>query len=520
MQVDTWGNTISCQYRCVTGGLELVPANQGKQKGLLKQVCSQCNMNKALQKKTSAEHRNYRSPEDASKTHFERSSPTLASESDSELFGLALILGKTLNSDTNRSHQLSDEMHYEDERNIEEIPISPVKEQDHILCKCFSGINRRLLIYKMFYFFFFSAVGALFPYLAVFYKQLWLSAHETGILMGIRPLIQLFGTPMWGAIADTYNKSKFIFMVSLSAWLVSNYSLSLVSPVIQLSLCRDNATIGIVEEILEILKNKTPPAKTSTGTTRHKRKAPTVVDTGKGNSEHWFEIVGQVNKSNPTRNTILRKSKSRSRVELSHLFANLSHNLVNGSKYNVKFSAKVDATMVPAFNRSRIVQNIRIFPNVKQRTRRRTDKTYGFSTPIAPFLSSQSDQHINRSKQVSGGKSRRFKVNNRAFVSDSALLGFLNSSQSGKVDIKGLANQVNREKIERVFDWLNMAGEYPWPLDTIADYESTQTSYDWQSQHDTHLFTILFFITAVGTLIAAPAITLADTATLQNLGEF
>ena len=504
----------------MTGGLELVPANQGKQKGLLKQVCSQCNMNKALQKTTSAEHRNYRSPEDASKTHFERSSPTLASESDSELFGLALILGKTLNSDTNRSHQLSDEMHYEDERNIEEIPISPVKEQDHILCKCFSGINRRLLIYKMFYFFFFSAVGALFPYLAVFYKQLWLSAHETGILMGIRPLIQLFGTPMWGAIADTYNKSKFIFMVSLSAWLVSNYSLSLVSPVIQLSLCRDNATIGIVEEILEILKNKTPPAKTSTGTTRHKQKAPTVVDTGKGNSEHWFEIVGQVNKSNPTRNTILRKSKSRSRVELSHLFANLSHNLVNGSKYNVKFSAKVDATMVPAFNRSRIVQNIRIFPNVKQRTRRRTDKTYGFSTPIAPFLSSQSDQNINRSKQVSGGKSRRFKVNNRAFVSDSALLGFLNSSRSGKVDIKGLANQVNREKIERVFDWLNMAGEYPWPLDTIADYESTQTSYDWQSQHDTHLFTILFFITAVGTLIAAPAITLADTATLQNLGEF
>ena len=65
-----------------------------------------------------------------------------------------------------------------------------------------------------------------------------------------------------------------------------------------------------------------------------------------------------------------------------------------------------------------------------------------------------------------------------------------------------------------------MAGEYPWPLDTVADYESTQEAHEWLNPHDHDLFTILFVITATGTLIAAPAITLADTATLQKLGEY
>ena len=88
------------------------------------------------------------------------------------------------------------------------------------------------------------------------------------------------------------------------------------------------------------------------------------------------------------------------------------------------------------------------------------------------------------------------------------------------IKIDELSSQIKRERIEKLFDFLNMVGEYPWPLDTVANYDSTQASYDWKKPTDEHLFMILFVITATGELIAAPATTLADTATLQNLGKF
>ncbi|PFX26861.1 Major facilitator superfamily domain-containing protein 6 [Stylophora pistillata] len=81
---------------------------------------------------------------------------------------------------------------------------------------------------KAFYTSFYVAIGALFPYLPVYFKQLRLSSHQNGILIGIRPLIQFCVTPLWGACADRFCKSKGIFLMSVLGWLVSNFLLSLV----------------------------------------------------------------------------------------------------------------------------------------------------------------------------------------------------------------------------------------------------------------------------------------------------
>lgn len=89
-------------------------------------------------------------------------------------------------------------------------------------------LERHLIIYKAFYFLFYGAVGALFPYLAVFYKQLYLSAQQVGFLIGVRPFIQMGTAPLWGAIADTYNVKKTILLMSIAAWLGTNYSISFV----------------------------------------------------------------------------------------------------------------------------------------------------------------------------------------------------------------------------------------------------------------------------------------------------
>ena len=127
-------------------------------------------------------------------------------------------------SDENDTTNLSKIYHYETSEDHEDGADNDHREN------CCPEINKELIVYKLFYFIFFGAVGALFPYLAVFYKQLWLSPHQVGILIGLRPFIQMCASPLWGVLADTYNVSKWIMLMSIGAWLASNYSISLVKP--------------------------------------------------------------------------------------------------------------------------------------------------------------------------------------------------------------------------------------------------------------------------------------------------
>lgn len=89
-------------------------------------------------------------------------------------------------------------------------------------------IDQRVLVPKGFYTFFYTAIGALFPYLPVYFKQLHLTPHETGVLIGVRPLIQFLATPLWGAVADRFCKGKAILLMSVMGWLVSNGMLAMV----------------------------------------------------------------------------------------------------------------------------------------------------------------------------------------------------------------------------------------------------------------------------------------------------
>ena len=93
---------------------------------------------------------------------------------------------------------------------------------------CCPGVNRRLLIPKAFYFFFFSAWGSLLPYLALYFKQLMLSPSEVGVLMGLKPFVNFLVIPIWGAIVDKCQKSKVVMIVSIIALITSTFTLSLV----------------------------------------------------------------------------------------------------------------------------------------------------------------------------------------------------------------------------------------------------------------------------------------------------
>lgn len=95
------------------------------------------------------------------------------------------------------------------------------------ILKC---VNRDLLVSKVFYFFFYSAFGSLFPLMGVYFKQLGMNPSQVGILTGVRPFIEIFSAPFWNSLAERFQKSKALLLFSLLSWIVFTYSLAHIRP--------------------------------------------------------------------------------------------------------------------------------------------------------------------------------------------------------------------------------------------------------------------------------------------------
>ena len=93
-----------------------------------------------------------------------------------------------------------------------------------------SHIDPDLLLCKTFYFLFYGAYGSLYPLLAVYFKQLGLNASQSGLLIGIRPFIEFCAAPLWGGLADSWRKGKFLLLFSLFAWLVFTEAMAFIRP--------------------------------------------------------------------------------------------------------------------------------------------------------------------------------------------------------------------------------------------------------------------------------------------------
>lgn len=93
-------------------------------------------------------------------------------------------------------------------------------------------INRTLLVSKVFYFFYFAAIGSLTPYMALYYKHsLLLPAHLVGIILSLKPFCLFVSAPVVGTIVDKYNKVKTVLFVALATYIVSSLLLTIVPPV-------------------------------------------------------------------------------------------------------------------------------------------------------------------------------------------------------------------------------------------------------------------------------------------------
>ncbi|XP_028837433.1 major facilitator superfamily domain-containing protein 6-A-like isoform X2 [Denticeps clupeoides] len=108
-------------------------------------------------------------------------------------------------------------------------------------------INQRLLISKIFYFFFYAAYGSLQPLLSVYYKQLGMMASQSGLLVGIRYFIEFCSAPFWGLVADRFKKGKAVLLFSVLCWLTFNCGIVFVQPA-EMTCVLNNPAVGPTNE--------------------------------------------------------------------------------------------------------------------------------------------------------------------------------------------------------------------------------------------------------------------------------
>lgn len=79
-----------------------------------------------------------------------------------------------------------------------------------------------------YYYFFYGALGSLFPFLNLYYRAVGMDPWQIGILGGIRPLIALLCAPMWSFVSNKYKIRKIILVASLVSWIAFTIPLMFV----------------------------------------------------------------------------------------------------------------------------------------------------------------------------------------------------------------------------------------------------------------------------------------------------
>lgn len=88
--------------------------------------------------------------------------------------------------------------------------------------------NKRLLTFKLFYCLYFAGFSSIFPLITVYFKQLGMNAFQAGILVGIRPLVEMFSAPFWSSFPEKHH--KIMLLGSLGSFILFTISTAFIRP--------------------------------------------------------------------------------------------------------------------------------------------------------------------------------------------------------------------------------------------------------------------------------------------------
>lgn len=89
-----------------------------------------------------------------------------------------------------------------------------------------SNIQRGLHVSKLYYFFFFGAIGSIVPFFNVYLEQIGMTGTQIGLIGSLAPLIALTSNPLWGSIADRWQIHRQLLAgLALASGLISLFFL-------------------------------------------------------------------------------------------------------------------------------------------------------------------------------------------------------------------------------------------------------------------------------------------------------
>lgn len=91
-------------------------------------------------------------------------------------------------------------------------------------------VKRSVYTASAFYFFYYGGKSCLFPFMSLFFKQMGLSASQTGLVFGLKSLLWYCASPVWMAVALRVRKTKTILCYSIFIVIGSNLALTLLPP--------------------------------------------------------------------------------------------------------------------------------------------------------------------------------------------------------------------------------------------------------------------------------------------------
>lgn len=71
------------------------------------------------------------------------------------------------------------------------------------------------LLASLFYFIYFAAMGAFFPFLNLYYQQTGMTTQQIGMLAAVPPLTVLVAAPLWGSLADAFGLHRYLLPLTL-----------------------------------------------------------------------------------------------------------------------------------------------------------------------------------------------------------------------------------------------------------------------------------------------------------------
>lgn len=86
-----------------------------------------------------------------------------------------------------------------------------------------------LLYARSFYFCYYLALGAFYPFLNLYYKRIGLSGSQIGLLASIPALMSPFAAPLWGGLADRFGIHRHLLTLALVGTLAAGFSYSLTA---------------------------------------------------------------------------------------------------------------------------------------------------------------------------------------------------------------------------------------------------------------------------------------------------